>query len=119
MIPDEKPILKVGQVAKYLNITSDRLRTYEEEKLIIPTRENMVRLYSNFDVEWLEDLRSLIKKECLTIFGFKEILRLLYNISDKDFEKFLKKQQKKSIWQIFARMRKNPNYEKLRKIYYN
>ena len=35
MIEDNTPIFKVSQVAKHLNMSSDRLRTYDEEKLVI------------------------------------------------------------------------------------
>lgn len=117
MIPNEKPILKVSQVAKHLNISSDRLRTYDEQKLIEPAREHNVRLYSNFDVEWLENLRTLIKKDRLTIMSFQEILKLMYFMQDKDFDNFVKTQPKDSIWFTLSKMRKNPNFEKLRKIY--
>lgn len=29
MIPNDKPILKASQVAKYINLSADRLRTYD------------------------------------------------------------------------------------------
>ena len=118
MLDENSPILTVSKVAKELNISADRLRTYDEEKLVAPTRgKNNTRMYSCNDVNWLECLRKLISKSNLSISGFKEILRMLYFISDSDFENFLKKQDKTSIWYIFAEMKKNPNYEKLRGFY--
>ena len=119
MIKDNEPVFKVSQVAKHLKMSADRLRTYDEEKLVAPTRENNVRLYSNIDIEWLQNLRQLITKDKLTIFGFKEILRLTYSMSNEDFNKFVKKQHKDSIWPYFAAMRKNPNYDKLKNFYHN
>lgn len=118
MLDENSPILTVSKVAKELNISADRLRTYDEEKLVAPTRcKNNVRMYSCNDVNWLEGLRKLISKSHLSIYGFKEILRILYFMSDSDFECFLKKQDKTSIWYILADMKQNPNYEKLRKFY--
>lgn len=117
MIEDNTPIFKVSQVAKHLNMSSDRLRTYDEELLVMPTRENKVRLYSNNDIAWLENLREIIKKDRLSILGFKEILRVSYVLNDKEFDKFVSKQDDSSVWKIIAIMRTNQNYEKLKKFY--
>jgi len=118
MLDENSPILTVSSVAKELNISADRLRTYDEEKLVSPARiKNNVRMYSCNDVNWLECLRKLIGKPNISILGVKEILRILYFISDEEFEKFLELQSKDSVWHIFAEMKKNPNYEKLRKFY--
>ena len=117
MIEDNTPIFKVSQVAKHLNMSADRLRTYDEENLVLPLRENKVRLYSNNDIAWLENLRIVIRKDKLSILGFKEILRISYILKDEDFEKFVSRQEKDSVWKVIALMRKNPNYEKLKKFY--
>lgn len=117
MIEDNTPVFKVSQVAKHLNMSADRLRTYDEERLVMPTRENKVRLYSNNDIAWLENLREIIKKDKLSILGFKEILRVSYVLTDKEFDKFVSKQEESSVWKIIAQMRTNPNYDKLKKFY--
>ena len=117
MLDLDKPILKVSQVAKEINVSSDRLRTYDEENLILPTREKNIRLYSYNDVDWLLNLRKLIAKNALSTSGFKEILRITYFLSDSEFNKFVQKQEKNSIWKTVANMRKNPNYAKLKKFY--
>lgn len=117
MIEDNTPVFKVSQVAKHLNMSADRLRTYDEERLVMPTRENKVRLYSNNDIAWLENLREIIKKDKLSILGFKEILRVSYVLTDKEFGKFVSKQEESSVWKIIAQMRTNPNYDKLKKFY--
>lgn len=118
MLDENSPILTVGHVAKELNISTDRLRTYDEEKLVAPTRiANNVRMYSCNDVNWIECLRKLIGKPNITILGFKEILKLLYFIPDEEFNNFLKTQPDSSIWHIFAQMKKNPNFEKLKQYY--
>lgn len=62
--PNE-PFYQISQAAKLLGITSDRLRTYEEEGLIKPYRtkhsKDGKRLFSPNDIEWLTMIRDLIK----------------------------------------------------------
>lgn len=119
MLDENSPVLKVSDVAKQLNISPDRLRTYDEENLVAPTRNsNNVRLYSCNYVNWLENLRNLISnKPNISILGFKSILKLLYFMSDSDFENFLKKQNNDFVWSVISEMKKNPNFEKLRQFY--
>ncbi|MGN0014518.1 MAG: MerR family transcriptional regulator, partial [Candidatus Gastranaerophilaceae bacterium] len=51
MLDENSPILTVSKVAKELNISPDRLRTYDEEHLVAPTRlKNNVRMYSCHDL---------------------------------------------------------------------
>ncbi len=60
-----EPFYQISQAAKLLGITSDRLRTYEEEGLIKPYRtkhsKDGKRLFSINDIEWISMLRDLIK----------------------------------------------------------
>ncbi len=62
--PDE-PFYQISQAAKLIGITSDRLRTYEEEGLIKPFRTKNTkdgkRLFSENDIKWLSMIRDLIK----------------------------------------------------------
>lgn len=62
--PDE-PFYQISQAAKLIGVTSDRLRTYEEEGLIRPYRtkdsKDGKRLFSQNDIEWLSGIRDLIK----------------------------------------------------------
>ena len=62
--PNE-PFYQISQASKLLGITSDRLRTYEEEGLIKPFRtkhsKDGKRLFSPNDIEWLTMIRDLIK----------------------------------------------------------
>lgn len=62
--PNE-PFYQISQAAKLLGITTDRLRTYEEEGLIKPFRtkhsKDGKRLFSMNDIEWLTMIRDLIK----------------------------------------------------------
>lgn len=64
-IQANEPFYQISQAAKLLGITSDRLRTYEEEGLIKPYRTKNTkdgkRLFSQNDIEWLIMIRDLIK----------------------------------------------------------
>ena len=64
-LKSDEPFYQISQVAKLLGITSDRLRTYEEEGLIKPYRtkhsKDGKRLFTKYDIEWLSMLRDLIK----------------------------------------------------------
>ena len=64
-IKKDEPFYPTGMAAKLLNITADRLRTYEEEGLIKPFRQvagkTGKRLFSQNDIEWIENIRKLMK----------------------------------------------------------
>ncbi len=64
-IAKDEPFYQISQVSKLIGITSDRLRTYEEEGLIKPYRAKQTksgkRLFSMEEIEWLEIIRELIK----------------------------------------------------------
>ncbi len=65
LLAKDVPFYQISQVSKLLGITSDRLRTYEEEGLIKPYRAKHTkdgkRLFTLEEIEWLEILRELIK----------------------------------------------------------
>ena len=64
-LKSDEPFYQISQAAKLLGITSDRLRTYEEEGLIKPYRtknsKDGKRLFTEYDIEWLSMIRDLIK----------------------------------------------------------
>lgn len=64
-LKNDEPFFQINQAAKLIGVTSDRLRTYEEEGLIKPYRTKNTkdgkRLFSNNDIEWLSIIRDLIK----------------------------------------------------------
>ena len=94
-----EPFYQISQAAKLLDISSDRLRTYEEEGLISPYRKNNKkdgkRLYSLNDIEWLRYIRDLIKLGTSKCYINKNILR------EKDIEiiKLVKKLKDSSVYQ--------------------
>lgn len=116
LVNKETPFYNVTQIAEILQISTDRLRTYDEENLVMPARQgkNGKRLYSELDVEWLKDVRTIIAKERMNIYSFKLMLNVLAYLSDEDFHKLKKKHSNNDIWEIFERTRKNPNFDKLK-----
>ena len=118
-VDKDKPFYNITQVAEILGISTDRLRTYDEEKLVAPTRYGKLkkRLYSELDIEWLQDLRTIISKNKMNIYSFKLILSILDKISQEDFEKLINKNKNDKTWEILYKLQKNPNYNKLYKFY--
>lgn len=115
LIDKDKPFYSVVQVAEILGITADRLRTYDEQQLVFPTRreKDNKRLYSELDIEWLKDVRILISKNKMNIYSFKVVWKILKVMSKKDFQKLLAENKDDEIFQIFARIKNNPNFDKL------
>ena len=106
----DKPLFTTAIVASMLNITPDRLRTYDAEKLIhtyrIKTGEVERRLYTQYDVEWLQGIRILIKKYKMSISSIKYILLLI-----KENKKI--KFPKREVSGILFQLAKNPNFSKV------
>ncbi len=101
------PLLTTSIVAAMLEITPDRLRTYDAEKLIlthrIKTGEVQKRLYSQSDVEWLRGIRLLIKKHKMTITAVKYILKLFAENESINLPK-------NEISDILSALYLNPNF---------
>lgn len=112
-ISQDKPFYNINQVAEILNISADRLRTYDEEGLIIPFRikKGNKRLYSQFDIEWLQACRKFIKDKKFTIYSFKLILLLINKMQEKQIKEF-KKYNSEVIGMIFD-LKNNPNFKKV------
>jgi len=117
LVDKDKPFYSVVQVAEILGISSDRLRTYDEQGLVSPTRrkKDNKRLYSELDIEWLKDLRSVIAKNRMNIYSFRIVLKFLNSLPKKELEDIAKQQKDADIWEIFLRMKNNPNFKKLNK----
>ncbi len=93
-----------------LDITPDRLRTYDSENLInthrIKTGQVLKRLYSQYDVEWLQALRILIKNYKMSISSVKILLLILYKNPDLSLPN-------NEIGEILSVMTKNPNFSEV------
>ena len=103
----DKPLLTTGIVANMLGITPDRLRTYDAEKLIrtyrLKTGEVQKRLYSQYDVEWLQGIRILVKKHKMSISSLKFLLQLIAKNPNIELPK-------NEIGEVLSEMSKNPNF---------
>ncbi len=104
----DKPLLTTSIVAAMLEITPDRLRTYDAEKLIkthrIKTGDVQKRLYSQYDVEWLQCVRILVKKHKMSISSIKILLQILL-INPKT------KLPDNEIGTVLTEMIQNPNFK--------
>lgn len=106
----DTPMLTTAIVAGMLEITPDRLRTYDTEKLIITHRvktgQVQKRLYSQNDVEWLQCLRILLKDHKMSISSVKILLQILYINQKAELPN-------NAIGEVLAEMLKSPNFEKV------
>ncbi len=115
LIDKNKPFYNINQVAELLILSTDRLRTYDEEHLVCPFRreKDKKRLYTEMDIEWLKDIRFLISKKRMNIYSFKLILKLLKEIPDKKIIEILEKEYEDEVVRTLIRLKSNPNFTKL------
>lgn len=77
----DNPLLTTAVVAEMLEITPDRLRMYDSENLIrthrVKSGSIQKRLYSQNDVEWLQNLRILLKDHKMSISSLKILLQIM------------------------------------------
>ncbi len=106
----DKPLLTTGIVASMLQITPDRLRTYDTEKLINTHRSKtgqiQKRLYSQFDVEWLQCLRLLLKTHKMSISSVKILLQIVRENPSMVFPA-------NEVGKTLEEMSKNPNFSQV------
>ena len=69
-----RPLAPIGVVADLLGVTGQTLRLYERHGLIRPARRKGERLYSAYDLHWLECLRHLIHGAKVSIEGVRRLL---------------------------------------------
>lgn len=125
MIDKDKHFYPVSMVAEILGISADRLRTYEEEGLIKPFRQESKstkikgrkRLYSGNDIEWLEKIRQLLQLGINTP-SIRLILQLLPYIRKSDLKDIvinkLNDQDKVSEqWELFKELYQHPVYKQI------
>ncbi|MEQ1735587.1 MAG: MerR family transcriptional regulator [Rhodoglobus sp.] len=68
-------VLKIGHVASIVGVSASRIRLWEHESLITPTRtEGGQRCYSPEDVERLKKIRDLLETKSRTFRGVRELL---------------------------------------------
>lgn len=107
----DEPFYLINQAAKLVGLTSDRLRTYEEEGLVKPHRITHTkygkRLFTPLEIEWLTIIRELIKLG-VSIPAIRVLL-----VSKIDTNKKLLKSQDKEIFKLVEKLHKHPVYLKL------
>ncbi|MFC1553824.1 MerR family transcriptional regulator [candidate division KSB1 bacterium] len=87
-----EPIFPIGVAAKMIGISPSTIRMYENEGLVVPYKTSTkMRLFTAEDLDWIKNIRSLIKQEKLSVEGIRRILALLpcwkiQKCSDKDKE---------------------------------
>ena len=111
ILAKDVPFYQISQVSKLLGITSDRLRTYEEEGLIKPYRAKHTkdgkRLFSLEEIEWLEIIRELIKLG-VTI----PVIRIIISSKIKIGKTFIKEKDE-TIIKLIEKLYSHPVYKKL------
>jgi MerR family transcriptional regulator, repressor of the yfmOP operon len=82
---DDKLYL-INEVSRLVNLSQKRIREYEKEGLIKPTRENSTnnRLYSEFEIAQIQRINNLIHERGFTVACLKNLLVLApcWNIFD-------------------------------------
>jgi len=113
-IQENEPFYPTGMAAKLLSITADRLRTYEEEGLIKPFRQPSEkkgkRLFSQDDIEWLENIRKLMK---LGISAPAIRIFLSYKNNLKTTKLNLSNPKDKEVYELLQELYASPVYAKL------
>ncbi len=74
----KEPLFSIGTAAQLLHVSTQTLRLYEAEGLILPARSNgNQRKYSRSDLERLRCLREALQEHKLSIPAIKRILSLM------------------------------------------
>lgn len=69
-----RPLYPIRIVSELIGTSEQTLRLYEKHGLIVPSRRNTHRYYSDNDIQWLLCLRELIHDKKISIEGIKKLL---------------------------------------------
>jgi len=73
-----KPVFKIGEAAKQLQVAVPTLRMYETAGLVIPFRtKSGHRLFSNHDIYYLLLIQDLIRNQKLNLEAIKKLLSII------------------------------------------
>jgi len=71
-------LLKIGRVARKLNIAVETIRMYERAGLFLPHKTATgQRLFTQQDVEWIQCIRQMVQELGLNLEGIRRILALV------------------------------------------
>lgn len=68
------PLYTIGITAKLIKVCPATLRIWETKGLIKPARLGKNRFYSKYDIDRLEKIKDMIRKNRINIQGVKKIL---------------------------------------------
>ncbi len=75
---EQNPKLKIGEVARQLDIAVETIRMYEREGLLLVHKtDSGQRLFNQADVHWISCIRRLIAERGLNLEGIRRMLALL------------------------------------------
>ncbi len=70
--------IKIGQVARKMEVSVELIRAYENEGILIPEKtDSGQRIYNEEDLHWIQCIRRLIKEQGLNISGIRHMLALM------------------------------------------
>jgi MerR family transcriptional regulator/heat shock protein HspR len=76
--PSEKTWLKIGEVARKLDIAVETIRMYEREGLLLIEKTKAgQRVFNENDLHWISCIRRLIKEQGLNLEGIRRMLALM------------------------------------------
>jgi len=70
----KRPVFTISIAAELLGVHPRTLRIYEEEGLICPQRRGLYRLYSDDDIDRIQEIIDLIHKRHLNLAGIKTLM---------------------------------------------
>lgn len=74
----ERKAYKIGEVARMLDIAVETIRMYEHNDILLTEKtETGQRIFDENDVEWINCIRRLIKKQGLNMEGIRRLLSLI------------------------------------------
>ena len=74
----DEPWIKIGEVARYFDISVDLLRLYERDGLLIPLKSAKgTRYFTKQDYPWIATMLRLVREEGLNFAGIRHLLALL------------------------------------------
>ncbi len=100
-------LVRIGNVARELNLSVRRILQYEEEGLVMPHKktDGGHRLFSEFEIHQIRNIKDLIHERGLTLAGIKYLLKMspcweVFPCQDKENCKAFKNREEFRCWEI-------------------
>lgn len=86
-IPHDEPVFEISVVARIVGVHQQTLRSYERMGLVAPQRtRGNTRLYSQQDIQRLQQVRRLVNELGINVSGVEVILRMSRQIEELQSE---------------------------------